>query len=115
MVVAKLSILAFIVVVAFYFFDIENFSPMTIPEKGVTGTIEATTILFFGYLGFDFITTISEDAINPKRDIPIAINVSVVGSMAIYTLVAFAICGMGNLATAGNGGDGETALADIFA
>ena len=29
------------------------------------GVIEASTILFFGYLGFDFITTISEEAKNP--------------------------------------------------
>ena len=113
-VVAKLAILAFIVSVALYFFDIRNFNPIIIPEKGVTGVVEATTILFFGYLGFDFITTISEEAINPKRSIPLAINISVLGSMLIYSVVAFSISGMGNLADVG-GGDGETALADIFA
>ena len=90
-----------------------NFSPILIPEKGVTGLVEATTILFFGYLGFDFITTISEEAKDPKRGVPIAINASVIGSMMIYALVAFSISGMGNLAAVGNG-DGETALADIF-
>jgi APA family basic amino acid/polyamine antiporter len=37
------------------------------------GVIEGATIVFFAYLGFDFITTISEEAKNPSRDVPIAI------------------------------------------
>jgi APA family basic amino acid/polyamine antiporter len=77
------------------------------------GLIEATTILFFGYLGFDFITTISEEAVNPKRDVPLAIQYSVVISMLIYALVAFSVQGVASLASVGTG-DGETALAEIF-
>ena len=76
--------------------------------------IEASTILFFGYLGFDFITTISEEAKNPKKDIPIAIQVALFVSMGIYVLITFTINGVGNLAQISSG-DGETAIAEIFA
>ena len=79
-------------------------------ELGIPGVIEASTILFFGYLGFDFITTISEEAINPQRDVPRAIIISVVLSMFIYVIISIAVNGVGNLAQAGSG-DGETALA----
>mmetsp|Transcript_16099 Transcript_16099/g.27201 ORF Transcript_16099/g.27201 Transcript_16099/m.27201 type:complete len:349 (+) Transcript_16099:603-1649(+) len=107
----KLVILMFIIVVSFSQFDSRNFEPFLNEEKGVVGLIEGITILFFGYLGFDFITTISEEAKNPIRDIPIAIQLSVIISMLIYALVAFSVNGVASLA---GGGDGETALAQIF-
>ena len=111
---AKLLILAFIVVISLAHFEIENFDPFLDERKGIAGVIEGATILFFGYLGFDFITTMSEEAKNPQRDVPAAIQLSVVLSMAVYALVAFAVNGVGNLARAGSG-DGETALAETFA
>lgn len=74
--------------------------------------IEGSTILFFAYLGFDFITTISEEAKNAKQDVPKAIILSVILSMLIYVLISFCVCGVGNLSLIM--GDGETALAEIF-
>ena len=61
----KLFILFFITVVSLSNFKIENFTPFLDENRGVPGVIEASTILFFGYLGFDFITTITEEAKNP--------------------------------------------------
>jgi basic amino acid/polyamine antiporter, APA family len=98
--------------VSAFYFDPGNFEPFFNKDKGALGVIEASTILFFGYLGFDFITTITEEALNPVRDVPKAIMTSVLISMVIYTLVAFSVSGVGNLAE--GDGDGETALADIF-
>ena len=69
----KLVILLFIVVVSFAYFDSSNLSPLMVEDKGFSGVIEGATILFFGYIGFDFITTMAEEAKNPKRDVPIAI------------------------------------------
>ena len=63
-------ILLFIVIVSFANFNVENLSPLLVEDKGMTGVIEGATILFFGYLGFDFITTIAEEAKNPRRDVP---------------------------------------------
>lgn len=112
MTAVKLVILVFITLVSFWYFSIENFDPFFVEGKGFDGVIESTTILFFGYLGFDFMTTVTEEATNPIRDVPKAILISVVLSMLIYTMVTFAVSGVGNLA-AGRG-DGETALAEIF-
>lgn len=109
----KLAILLFIISVSFLNFDSNNFKPFLNEEKGATGVIEASSILFFGYLGFDFITTLSAETIDPQINVPKAINYSVLGSMLIYALIAFSINGVGNLA-AYSGQDGETALADIF-
>ena len=43
-------------------------------------------MIFFAYIGFDAVSTGSEEAKNPKRDLPLAI----VGSLAICTLIYIA-------------------------
>ena len=77
------------------------------------GVIEASTILFFGYLGFDFMTTVAEETIDPKKTIPLSIILSVILCMLIYAIVAFSVQGVGRMALFGEG-DGETALAEVF-
>lgn len=109
----KLAILAMIALVSFANFEIKNFKPFLDEDRGFSGVLEGSTILFFGYIGFDFITTISEEAKNPQRDVPRAIQLSVILSMVIYATIAFAVSGVGNLSACS--GDGETALAEIFA
>ena len=108
----KLFILSFIVIVSLLNFDSKNFTPFFDEKKGVAGLIEGSTILFFGYLGFDFMTTIAEEAKNPVRDVPRAIILSNFICMMIYACVAFSVQGVGKLSE--KSGDGETALAEIF-
>lgn len=109
----KLVILAFLVIVALTQFEAKNFDPFLDKEKGVAGLIEGSTILFFGYLGFDFLTTVAEEAKNPVKDVPRAIIVSTFLCMVIYTVVAFSVQGVGDLSK-DTTGDGETALAEVF-
>jgi len=52
-------------------------------------------MLFFGIVGFDFISMISEEAINSKTDVPLAMRDSVLISTGFYVLVAISMCGMG--------------------
>ena len=49
----------------------ENWDPFF--KNGLSGVVQAAGIVFFGYLGFDCVTTISEEAKDPKRDIPRAV------------------------------------------
>ena len=109
----KLFILGFLVVYSITLFRGENFDPFLIEDKGWEGVIEASTILFFGYLGFDCITTVAEESIDPKKDVPKAIVISTLLSMVIYATVAFSVQGVGKMQNLGSG-DGETALAEVF-
>jgi putrescine importer len=52
-----------------------SMTPFDFSSFGALAT--ATSIAVLSYLGFDAITTLSEEAINPKRDIPRAIFLSV--------------------------------------
>ncbi|MEU4622676.1 amino acid permease [Actinoplanes sp. NPDC023801] len=80
MVVIKLAVLVFFIVVAFANFGTGNFTPFA-PE-GVDGITSAAAIIFFAYIGFDAVSTGSEEAKNPARDLPVAI----LGSLAICTV-----------------------------
>ena len=70
-------------------------APVTKEEYGWGGTILGSTILFFAMIGFDFISTISEEASNTKRDAPIAMRETVIYCTVIYCFVAVSLTGMG--------------------
>jgi APA family basic amino acid/polyamine antiporter len=57
------------------------------------GVMAAAAIIFFAFYGFDAISTASEEARNPSRDIPIAIVGSLLICTVIYVCVAAAAVG----------------------
>ena len=50
--------------------------------------------IFFAYIGFDSVSTHSEEAKNPQRDVPIGIIVSLVLCTVLYIAVAAVLTGM---------------------
>jgi APA family basic amino acid/polyamine antiporter len=54
----------------------------------------ATAIIFFAYIGFDAVSTGSEEAKNPARDLPIAIIGSLLICTAFYVLTAVGAIGI---------------------
>ncbi|MHB1426590.1 MAG: amino acid permease [Gemmataceae bacterium] len=61
---------------------------------GLAGIVFGASIVFFAYIGFDAISTQSEEAKNPQRDVPIAILTSLVLCTLLYIGVAAVITGM---------------------
>jgi APA family basic amino acid/polyamine antiporter len=61
---------------------------------GISGIMLGAAIVFFAFIGFDSISTHAEEAINPQRDIPIAILASLGICTILYVLVAAVITGM---------------------
>jgi APA family basic amino acid/polyamine antiporter len=66
-----------------------NFAPY-----GFSGIMLGAAIVFFAFIGFDSISTHSEEAINPQRDVPFAILASLGICTVLYVLVAAVITGM---------------------
>jgi basic amino acid/polyamine antiporter, APA family len=99
MVVIKLAVLGLFIVLAFTAFNADNLQPFA-PEGwgggvfgGNTGVLAAAAIIFFAYIGFDAVATGSEEANNPKRDLPFAIIGSLVICTIIYILVSIGAVG----------------------
>jgi APA family basic amino acid/polyamine antiporter len=80
MVVVKLLVLTFFIVVSLVNFSSDNLTPF-MPE-GFHSVTAAAAIIFFAYIGFDAVSTGSEEARNPGKDLPFA----VIGSLLICTL-----------------------------
>jgi APA family basic amino acid/polyamine antiporter len=73
------------IVVAAPFIGDVNYLEM---PQGIGGVLRATTLVFFAYLGFEQIASLSEEAKNPTRSVPVAILLAVVVTTALYVAVA---------------------------
>jgi APA family basic amino acid/polyamine antiporter len=61
---------------------------------GFSGIMLGAAIVFFAYIGFDSISTHSEEAIRPQRDVPFGILASLVVCTVLYIAVSAVITGM---------------------
>jgi basic amino acid/polyamine antiporter, APA family len=61
---------------------------------GLSGLMAGAALVFFAYIGFDSISTHSEEAIRPKRDVPLGIIASLALCTVLYILMAGVITGM---------------------
>src|SRR4051794_38489557 len=77
MVVVKLIVLTFFIVVALAHFSTRNLHPFM--PNGFHGVTAAAAIIFFAYIGFDAVSTGSEEARNPAKTLPFA----VIGSLLV--------------------------------
>jgi APA family basic amino acid/polyamine antiporter len=91
MVIIKLLVLSFFIVVAITAFDGDHFSDFA--PNGWSGIEDAAALIFFAYIGFDAVSTGSEESRNPGRDLPIAIIGSLVIATILYILVSVAAVG----------------------
>ena len=91
MVFIKLGVLAMFIGLAFTAFNADNLQPFA--PQGSGGILAAAALIFFAYIGFDAVATGSEEAKNPKRDLPIAIIGSLLICTIIYVLVSVAAVG----------------------
>jgi APA family basic amino acid/polyamine antiporter len=61
---------------------------------GFSGMMLGAALVFFAFIGFDSISTHSEEAVRPQRDVPIGILASLFVCTLLYVLVSAIITGM---------------------
>ena len=92
-------ILAFIGIVGWFVIEHfgalkANWRPFIPPATGVKGEFgwggifRAASIVFFAYIGFEAVSTAGQEAVNPKRDLPIGIIGSLLVCTVLYILVS---------------------------
>ncbi len=83
------------------YIDTHNWTPF-IPastgpgEFGWSGILTGAGVVFFAYIGFDAVSTTSQEAINPKRDMPIGILTSLMVCTILYIAVSLTLTGIVN-------------------
>ncbi len=73
---------------------IDNATRSNFMPYGLSGVIFGAAMVFFAFIGFDSISTHSEEAINPQRDLPFGILASLILCTILYLCVAAVITGM---------------------
>ena len=88
----KLIIIVIFVAVGAFYVDKSNWHPY-IPY-GIKGVLAGSSMIFFSYIGFDALTTVSEEVKNPGRTLPIGIIASLVICTIIYIIVSAVLTGI---------------------
>jgi APA family basic amino acid/polyamine antiporter len=109
MVIIKLAVLVFFIIAAATSINADNFTPFA--PAGFSGVVTAAAIVFFAYIGFDAVSTGSEEAKNPSKDLPLAIIGSLVIATIFYILASLGAVG---LLTADELGASEAPLAEAL-
>jgi len=105
---AKIGIIFFFLIVGATCIQKENWTPFA--PNGLKGISGAAAIIFFAYIGFDAVSTASEETRNPQRDMPIGIIGSLILCTILYVAVAVVLTGMSKWNTLGT----PEPLADAF-
>jgi APA family basic amino acid/polyamine antiporter len=92
--VLKLVLVLFMVIGGLYYTQPSNWTPFIPVQFGVAGILRGATGTFFGYLGFDQVCCLGDEVIDPKRDLPRAIMITLIGVSTLYILATFALNGM---------------------
>jgi APA family basic amino acid/polyamine antiporter len=61
---------------------------------GAGGVLTGAGLVFFAYIGFDTVTVASEEARNPRRDVPIAVVGSLLIGCVLYLGIAYVTVGV---------------------
>jgi APA family basic amino acid/polyamine antiporter len=91
-----------VIAVGVFYIKPANYVPFIPPntgtfgEFGISGIFRAAGVIFFAYIGFDAVSTASQEAKNPQRDIPFGILGSLVVCTILYIAFAFVLTGMVN-------------------
>ena len=102
----KVTIVLLFIGFGWQFIKPENHTPYLIPEGtighegffkwGWGGVVGGAAIVFFAFIGFDAVSTVAQEAKNPKRDMPIGILGSLVVCTILYILFGHVLTGVAN-------------------
>jgi APA family basic amino acid/polyamine antiporter len=103
LVILKTSVILFVIAVGAFYIDQANWIPF-IPERvidakgighyGWFGILSGSAYVFFAFIGFDSISTHAGEAVNPQRDVPFGIIVSLLFCTILYVAVSLILTGM---------------------
>ncbi len=94
MVGIKLAVIGLFLVVGFFAIQPHQWTSPSFSPNGFKGISVGAAIIFFSYIGFDAVSTASEEAKRPQRDIPIGIIASLIICTVLYIGIALVLTGI---------------------
>ncbi len=114
MVLLKIGIILFFIAVGIFLIRPSNWTNPALggfAPNGFAGISAGAAIIFFSYIGFDAVSTASEEAKNPGKDMPFGIIMSLVVCTVLYIALSLVMTGIAPWNTLGTPEPMITALA----
>ena len=114
MVLLKIGIILFFIAVGIFLIRPSNWTNPALggfAPNGFKGISAAAAIIFFSYIGFDAVSTASEEAKDPAKDMPFGIIMSLVICTVLYIALSLVMTGIAPWNTLGTPEPMITALA----
>ncbi|MCX8113089.1 MAG: amino acid permease [Bacteroidia bacterium] len=92
LVAAKIGAILLVIAVGAFFVDAKRW--LDFMPNGFSGMMRGVGAVFFAYIGFDALSTTAEEARNPKRDLPLAMILSLTLCTLLYVAVALVLTGL---------------------
>jgi APA family basic amino acid/polyamine antiporter len=99
MVVIKLTVIVLFIICGIAFINTDNWIPFipkntgTFGSFGLSGILRGAGVVFFGFIGFDALSTLAQEARNPQKDMPIGMVGSLSIAAVIYILMTLVLTG----------------------
>lgn len=100
MVVIKMTVIVLFIVCGIAYVNTDNWTPF-IPENtgvfgqyGISGILRGAGVVFFAFIGFDALSTLTQESKNPQRDLPVGMLASLGISTIVYVVIALVLTGI---------------------
>lgn len=99
-VIVKVAVILLFIGLGIFFIQLDNYDPFIPPNTGTfgqfgwSGIFRASGVVFYAYIGFDAVSTVTQEVKNPQRDMPWGIIGSLIVCTVLYVAVGFVITGM---------------------
>ena len=88
----KLAVILLVIIAGAFYVNPGNWSPFA--PHGLEGVLKGVSSVFFAYIGFDALSTTTEECRNPKKDLPRSMILSLVICTVLYILISLVLTGM---------------------
>lgn len=100
LVILKISVIILFIALGWSFINPANYTPF-IPENtgqfghfGWSGIVRGAAVVFFGFIGFDAVSTAAQEARNPQKDMPVGIIGSLIVATVLYVAFSYVMTGL---------------------
>lgn len=92
MVLLKIGVILLVITLGAFYVQPENWTPFA--PNGFSGVMKGVAAVFFAFIGFDALSTTSEECVNPRKDLPRAIIFSLLICTVLYVAIALVLTGL---------------------
>lgn len=100
MVVIKMTVIALFIACGVAYINTDNWHPFVPDNTGIfgqfgfSGVLRGAGVVFFAFIGFDALSTLTQESKNPQRSLPIGMLASLGISAIVYVVIALVLTGI---------------------